>query len=366
MIVLRLGFLSGILVLAMAGWSFAKEQSRLNIYAWSGFLPPNIIQQFERETGITCSVDYYDSNEILEAKLLAQNSGYDIVFPTAWPYLARQIEAHIYQPLNLDKIPNLMGADKTILKHLSLADPGNRHAVPFLWGVTGIGYNVKQVRALMPDLPLDSLALLFDPRLVASLSRCGVEVLDEAVDLFAAVLRYHKLNPYSKERHDIQQAENTLRRIRPFITRFDATRAVSDLANGDACLVLHWSNDVALAQAQAKSAGKGVEVQFMIPSEGTSIFIDTAAIPNDAPHVENAHRFLNFLLRPEIIAQVTTLTLSPNAIPASLKFIKDEIKNNPIIYIPLQQWQDIDFHATLSRSHERDLNRRLTRIKTGR
>jgi putrescine transport system substrate-binding protein len=344
----------------------ALEEKILNIYTWVEFLPPSILKKFTDQTGIRVSIDFYESNQILEAKLLTGNSNYDVVFPTASPYLARQVQLGIYRRLERAKLANYNNLDPVILKFLENADPGNQHALPFFWGITGIGYNIKQVKSIMPNPPLDSWAILFDPQIVAMFSKCGVYLIDDEIDLYSAALIYLGLNPYSDKPADLQKAFELLLKVRPYIRRFDTYRAISDLANNEACLIYNWSADVAIARQRAREAGRGVEIGFAIPKEGTFLWVDTVAIPVDAPHPGNAHIFLNFLMQPEIIAELTNKILFANANKASRPFVKGEILNDPVIYPPLEKIKHLYMGAMITREHERQLTRGLTRLKTGR
>lgn len=344
----------------------ASEEKILNIYTWVEFLPPSILKKFTDQTGIRVAIDFYESNQILEAKLLTGNSNYDVVFPTASPYLARQVQLGIYRPLQREKLPNYKFLDPVILKFLKVVDPGNQFALPFFWGVTGIGYNIKHVNTIMPDAVVDSWGILFDPQIVAKFAKCGVYLIDDEIDLFSAALLYLGLDPYSDQPSDLKKAFELLLKVRPFIRRFDTYRAISDLANNEACLIYNWSADVAIARQRARDAGRGVKIGFAIPKEGTFIWVDTVAIPVDAPHPENAHIFLNFLMQPEIIAELTNKILFANANKASRSFVKPELLEDPVIYPPLKKIKHLYMGKMITREHERQLTRGLTRLKSGR
>lgn len=351
---------------AYGGCKQGDEKKVLNIYTFFEFLPTAIVKKFADETGICVNLDYYESNLILEAKLLTGNSSYDLVFPTASPYLMRQVKLGIYRPLDKQKLSNYKHLDPVILKYLEKADPGNRYAMPYLWGVTGIGYNIKQIKSIMLDAPVNSWAILFDPQVVSKFSKCGVYLIDDEIDLFSAALIYLGLNPYSEKPEDIKKAFEVLLKVRPYIRRFDTYRAISDLANNEACLIFNWSADVAVARQRAQEAGRGVEIGFSVPKEGSMMWFDTAAIPVDAPHPDNAHRFLNFLMRPDIAAQLTNTILFANANKDAFPLVREEIRNDPVIYAPLEKLGKLHAGAMVTRAHERQLTRGLMRLKTGR
>lgn len=353
-----------ILFLLVVGCADAQsEDKKLYIYTWADFVPKSVVQQFSRETGIEVSIDYYESNQMLEAQLLTRNAGYDLVFPSAWPYLERQIKNGLHLRLDKSKLPNIRHLDSQILKILSKGDPGNNYAIPYFWGVTGIGYNVDMVRQVLPDVPVDSWATLFDPEVVGKLAKCGVYLLDEPVDVFSAALTYLKLQPNSDDPKDIQQAFTAISKIKPYIRRFDTNRAVSDLANGEVCMIQNWSGDVAIARRRAREAKNGVQIAFAVPREGTSIWIDVVAIPADASHPDNAHKFLNFLMRPQIMAQITNEIEYANANSGSNKYVKKSIYNDPIVYPPRTLLKKAYVSTVSSRAHERLLTRSLLQLK---
>lgn len=338
----------------------------LHVYTWFDFLPRHIADRFEKETGIKVVIDHYDSNQTLEANLLTKTSGYDLVFPTAWPYFFRQVRKGLYQPLDKSKIPNWKNLDTDILGKLAKADPGNQHAVPYFWGLTGIGYNKKTVKAIMPDAPVDSWALLFDPQIVSKFEKCGVFLLDDATDVFSAALVYLGHPPHSRDPDHLKQAYDTIRKIRPYIRRFDSYRAMSDLANGEACIAQNWSGDIAISRARAWEAKRGVDVGFAIPKEGTAFWMDVIAIPLDAPNANHAHLFINFILDPEVMAEITNEMFYANGNSASLPFVREDLKNDPAIYPPKQYVEKAYVDEAYDPDFQREMNRMLMKLIMGR
>lgn len=341
---------------------FSAEKKVLHIYTWFDFLPRKTADQFEQETGIKVIIDHYDNNQTLEANLLTKTSGYDLVFPTAWPYLFRQIKKDLYRPLEKAKLPNWRHLDKDILAKLEKADPGNQFAIPYFWGLTGIGYNKKMAESIMPNAPVNSWAILFDPAIVSKFASCGVYLLDDSTDVFSAALVYLGHKPYSRDPEHLTQAYDMLVKIRPYIKRFDSYRAMSDLANGEACIAQNWSGDIAISRARAWEARKGIDIGFGIPKEGTSFWMDVVAIPIDAPHPDNAHQFLNFIMRPEIMADITNEMLYANGNSGSLPLVRDDLKNDPAIYPPKDQVASAYVDEAYDPEFQREMNRLLMKL----
>ncbi len=345
----------------------SAQQQTLAIFNWTDYIAPETLQRFEAETGIRVTYDTYDSNETLDARLRAGRSGFDLVVPSASPFLAQQIPAGLYQPLDRSKIPNWRNLDPIIMRGLERYDPGNRHAVPWMWGTTGIGYNVARVRAIMPDAPLNSLRMIFDAQVVARFRGCGVQFVDSATDGIPAALAFLGLNPDSKSGADLNRAVELFARIRPNIRRFHSSEYINDLANGDACLAFGYSGDIIQAARRAREAGRGVEVGYAIPTvEGALTSTDTWAIPVGARNVEAAHRFIDFVLRPEIAAMNTNFIGYANAVPASLPMVDAAIRDNPGIYPPDEVRRRLYLISPADRSYERLRTRAWTRITTGR
>lgn len=342
----------------------AKESKVVNVYCWASVLTPEIIQQFEKETGIKVNLDVYDSSEVMETKLVASRSGYDAVMVTVWPYLSRQIEAHLYQALDPTHIPNRKNVDPLLLQKMEAADPGNRFALPFIWGTSGFAYNKKMIAERLPDAPVQSLAMLFDPDVVSHFKDCGVMLIDSPVDVFPAVLSYLKRDPLSESLEDLKAASVALSQVRPFIRKFQAMPAAQDLTSGDYCLVQGFSGDLLLARKLGKE--RGIDIEYVIPEEGTDLWVDAWAIPGDAPHPREALDFINFMLRPDIIAKVTNSIEIANSVPASVPLLDQHIREDPLIYPSSEIQQKAYVNKSHSPQYERARLREGTRVKIGR
>jgi putrescine transport system substrate-binding protein len=342
------------------------EQPVVHVYNWSDYIAEDTLANFEAATGIKPVYDVYDSNETLEAKLLAGRSGYDVVFPSAQPFAQRHIEAGVYAELDTGKLPNLEHADADIMQQLATVDPDNKHLVPYMWGTTGLGVNATQVRErLGEDHPLDSWAMVFDPAQAAKLADCGIAFLDDEQEAFAAVLLYLGKDPNSSDPADLKLAEETFRAIRPFIKYFHSSQYINDLANGDICVAHGYSGDVLQARDRADEAGNGIEVAYLIPKEGAILWTDVMAIPKDAPHVEAAHAFIDYLLRPEVIADITNYVAYANANRDATALVDEEIRNDPGIYPPAAVKARLATAKPLPRAQQRIRVRSWTSIKTG-
>jgi putrescine transport system substrate-binding protein len=354
-----------ILGLVLAASAARAEEKLLNIYNWSDYIAPDTISNFERETGIRVNYDVYDSNEVLEAKLLAGASGYDLVVPSASPYLARQIEAGIYQPIDKSKLSNYANLDPQILASAAIADPGNRFGVPYLWGTTGLGYNPTMVKAALgPNAPVDSSHLLFDPANAKALSGCGISLLDSAQEIFPAALAYLGGNPLSRDPEDLNHAAAVIETIRPFIRKFHSSEYINDLANGDLCLAWGYSGDVIQARNRARDAKNGVTLAYSIPKEGAMMWIDMMAIPKDAPHPGNALAFINYILEPKTIAAISNTVAYANPNSAATPLVDPSIRDDPGIYPPPEVRQRLFFDKPVTPQYERLRTRAWTRVKT--
>lgn len=355
------------LTLGLAGGlAAAQAQDTVNVYNWSDYIAEDTIANFEAETGFEVNYDVYDSNSVVEAKLLAGSSGYDVVVPTAVPFLARQIEAGIHQKLDRSKIPNWDNLDPTLLRPVDdLADPGNEHAAIYMWGTNGFGYNVEMIEERMPDAPVDSYAMLFEPEVVEKFADCGVAFLDDASEVFPVLLHYLGHDPYDEDPDNLAEAEERMMEIRPHIRYFHSSQYINDLANGEICLAYGWSGDVFQARDRAAEAGQGVEVEYTIPSEGTILWYDMLAIPADAPNPDGAHAFINYLLEPDVMADITNYVVYANAVPASLEYVDPEIAEDPAVF-PTEEVKERLFSAeVISPGFERLRTRAWTRVRTG-
>lgn len=342
----------------------AATPKSVNVYCWAYVLSPELLQQFEKETGIKVNLDVYDTPEVMETKLFAGQSGYDVIVVTVWPYLPRQVESHIYQPLQRDLIPNWKNVDETLLKRMKEADPSNTYALPFIWGTNGFAYNKKKILERDPKAPVGSLAMLFDPKVVSKFADCGVMLIDSPVDVFPAVLSHLKLNPNSDRENDLKKATEVLSQVRPYIKKFQASPTTENLTSGDYCLVQGFSGDLILAKELGKKSG--LEIEYVIPKEGSNLWIDAFAIPKDAPHSPEAHAFINFILRPEISAQITNAIAIANSVPSSKQFLKDTIRKDPLIYPSKETLDKLYIDKAQSATYERQRLRDWVRVKTGR
>lgn len=313
----------------------SQAQEVLNFYNWSDYIAEDTITRFEKETGIKVVYDVYDSNETLEAKLLAGNSGYDLVVPSSH-FMSLQIKAGIFQKLDKSMLPNMVHLDPSLMKTLEKKDPGNQHGVPYLWGTTGIGYNPKQVAEVLgEDAPVNSWELIFNPKYLEKLATCGVTYLDSPDEMFPFAMLYAGIDPNSQKRSDFKPnapAVKTLKAARPYVKQFTSSQYVNDLANGDTCVAVGFSGDVFQAAARAEEAENGIVVEYAIPKEGSEVWFDMLLIPADAKNAENAHKFINYLLRPDVIAEVTDYVWYANPNKDATSLIDQEIAGNPAIY----------------------------------
>lgn len=359
-----------ILAGAMAGLFLASTahatDNELNVYNWSDYIGENTIADFEAETGIKVRYDVFDSNDILETKLLAGQSGYDVVVPSG-NFLARQVQAGAFQPLDKAKLGNLGNLSPEIMQDVAQAwDPENRHGVVYMWGTTGIGYNVDKIAERMPDAPVDSLRMLFDPEVVSKFADCGIHVLDAADEMIPAALAYIGEEPDSKDPAVIEKAEPVLQAMRPHVAKFHSSEYINALANGDICLAFGWSGDVFQAADRAAEADNGVRIAYTIPSEGALMWMDMMAIPVDAPNPEAAHTFINYIMRPEVIAEATNYVYYANANPASDPMIEQDILDDPAIYPTPEVMEKLYINTPYDVAGQRSINRIWTRVKTGR
>ncbi|MGB3808909.1 MAG: polyamine ABC transporter substrate-binding protein [Parvibaculum sp.] len=359
---------TGFVAMAVAGLisvAAHAEEKVLNVYNWSDYIAEDTVAKFEKATGIKVRYDVYDGNETLEAKLMAGNSGYDVVVPTSFPFLDRQIKAGVYKEIDRSKIPNYKNLDPDLMKRVAAADPGNKHAVIWMWGTTGFGYNVKAIEKRIPNAPVNSLDLLLKPENVSKLKDCGVTLLDSPTDVIPIVLNYLGLDPDSSKPEDIQKAQDLLMKIRPYVKYFNSSQYINDLANGDVCLSLGWSGDIFQAESRAEEAKNGIEIKYTIPKEGTLIWFDTMVIPKDAPHPEAAYAWINFNLQPKIEAANSNHVAYANPVPASKEFLDDSVKNNEAIYPPKEVMDKLFTVPTKDAAFNRLQTRAWTTIRTG-
>jgi len=339
----------------------------LNVYNWSDYIDPYAVSRFQQETGIRIRYDVYDSLETLEGKLSAGRSGYDIIVPTSEPTFARLVRAGALLPLDRARIPNWTNQDPALLQRVASSDPGNRFGAIYLYGTVGLGIRVDRVRAALPDVPLDSLDVLMQPENARRLARCGIAVMDSAIDVLPSVLRWRGRDPNSTDAADLRAAEEALLAIRPHVRAIIASGNIMDaLATGEYCVALTYSGDVIQAQARAREAARGVEIGYIQPKEGAQLWFDMLAIPADAPNPEAAQAFINFVLRPDVMAGITNHVRYPNAIPTATPLVNEAVRNDPNVY-PTPEMLGRTFVATqLSAQAERARSRSWNRFRAGR
>jgi putrescine transport system substrate-binding protein len=336
----------------------------VNLYIWSDYLAQNTLSDFEKQTGIKVNVSYFDANETLETKLLAGSSGFDVVVPTA-SYFERQIKAGVYLTLDKSKLPNLKNMDPELMARVALHDPGNAHGVIYMWGTNGIGYNEKMVKELMPDAPLDSWRLVFDPAVASKIAKCGISVLDSPAEMMRVVLSYLGRDPNSQKPEDAAAAEDTLLKIRPYIRNINSSEYIEALANGDLCVAVGYNGDILQARERARDANKGVDVKYVVPKEGSILWFDMLAIPKDAPHPDAAYAYINYIMEPKVTADITNFKRFANANAASTPYVLESVKNDPSIYPPPELRQKLAVQLADSPDQTRAITRLWQKFKTG-
>jgi putrescine transport system substrate-binding protein len=342
----------------------AAEEKVVNVYNWSDYIDPKVLEQFTAETGIKVNYDVFDSNEVLETKLLAGNTGYDVVVPSA-SFLERQIKAGVFMKLDRSQLPNWGNLDPEILQRVALHDPGNEHSVNHLWGTTGIGYNEGKVKAIDANAPVDSWNLVFDPKQAAKYKDCGISVLDAPSEIVGAVLAWLGKDPNSQSPDDLKLAEEKLMAIRPYIRMIHSSNYIDALANGEICVAVGWSGDILQSRDRAAEANQGNVIKYNVPKEGTIVWFDMYAIPADAPHPGNAHAFINYMTRPEVAAANSNFVNYANGNSASLATVTDEVKNDPGIYPTPEVKAKLFPDLAETEEFTRLLNRTWTRFTTG-
>ena len=342
----------------------ARAEGELNIYNWSDYIGENTIANFEKEYNVKVRYDTYDGNETLEAKLVVGNTGYDIVFPSS-SFFARQIKSGIYMKLDRSKLTNWSNLDQWVLKNQAAYDPGNAYAVPYMWGTNGFTYNVDMIKERLPEAPVDSLRMMFDPEVVAKFQDCGVSWLDSPEDVFPLALAYMGKDPLSQNPDDIVAATDMLMKARPYIRLFDSQQYLNSLPNSDICMAMTWSGDYAVAAARAEEAGLKINLTYTVPKEGSNIWFDAMLIPKDAPHPDNALLFLNYMLRPDVIAECTNYTYYANGNQASRKLVLPEILEDPAIYPDAETQKRMFPSVVRDEAMQRVITREWTRLKTG-
>jgi putrescine transport system substrate-binding protein len=353
-------------LLALLPPSAGAEERTVNFYNWSNYVAPGVLEDFTRETGIKVVYDTFDANETLETRLLAGKSGYDVVVPTAY-FLQRQIKANVFQKLDKSKLPNLANAWPVVTERLAIYDPGNLYAANYMWGTTGIGYNVRAVQKLLgPDAKIDSWDIAFKPENLAKFKDCGVHMLDSADDIFPAALSYLGLDPNSTKQADMEKAADLLIKIRPFVRKFHSSEYLSALATGEICFVVGWSGDIMQARSRAAEAKNDVAVGYAIPKEGAQMFFDNLVIPADARNVNEAYELINYLYRPEVAAKNSNFLSYANGNLASQKLVDPQILNDKNIYPDQATLAKLFVITARDPAMQRVINRLWTKVKTGR
>lgn len=342
----------------------AAEEQVLNVYNWSDYIDKSTIPEFQKRTGIKVVYDVFDSNEVLETKLLAGNTGYDVVVPTA-AFMERQIKAGVFRKLDRSKLPNWSNLDPEILQRVALHDPGNEHSVNHMWGTTGIGYNEAKVKAIDPNAPVDSWNLVFDPKWAAKFKDCGISFLDAPSEVVSAILAWKGKDPNSQNPDDLKLAEDVLMSVRPYVRMIHSSNYIDALANGELCVAVGWSGDVLQARDRAAEAGQGIVIKYAVPKEGTIMWFDMYAIPADAPHPDNAHAFINFMMKPEVAAANSNFVNYASGNAAAVPLVNESVRNDPGVYPPPEVKAKLFPDLAESEEYTRLLNRAWTRFTTG-
>jgi putrescine transport system substrate-binding protein len=369
------------LVIVAAGWlgacgsdkSGADGASRaamdpkhgtLNLFFWTDYLAPNTLANFEQQTGMKVSASYYDNNETLETRLLTGHSGFDIVVPTG-PFFERQINAGAYQALDKSKLPNLKNMNAELMAKVAQYDPGNAHGIIYMWGTIGIGYNEKKIRALVPEAPLDSWRLVFDPAIASKIAACGIDVLDAPPEMMRAVLSYLGRDPNSQKAEDFAAGAATLMKMRPYIRNINSSEYIEALANGDLCVAVGFNGGMLQARDRAREGQRGADIKYMVPKEGSVLWFDILAMPKDAPDPDAAYAFMNYLMTPQVIADVTNYVRFANANAAATPLLQPSVRDDPGIYSPPALQEKLAPFLGDSPDQIRALTRMWQTFKTG-
>ncbi|MDU2874195.1 MAG: polyamine ABC transporter substrate-binding protein [Pseudomonas aeruginosa] len=358
--------IASLTLLALACGSGATlAADNLKIYNWSEYIAPETVANFAKETGIQATYDVYDSNETLDGKLMTGQSGYDVVFPSNH-FMAKQIQAGALKKLDKSQLPNWKNLNPVLLKALEVNDPGNQYGFPYLWGTTGIGYNPDKVKAAFGDnAPVDSWDLVFKPENIQKLKQCGVSFLDSPTEILPAALHYLGYKPDTDNPKELKAAEELFLKIRPYVTYFHSSKYISDLANGNICVAIGYSGDIYQAKSRAEEAKNKVTVKYNIPKEGAGSFFDMVAIPKDAENTEGALAFVNFLMKPEIMAEITDVVQFPNGNAAATPLVSEAIRNDPGIYPSEEVMKKLYTFPDLPAKTQRAMTRSWTKIKSG-
>jgi len=341
-----------------------EDTKVVNVYNWADYIGPTTLADFEKETGIRVNYDQYDSSETVEAKLLAGSTGYDVVFHSG-EFAARIIPLGVFRALDRDRIQNWHLLDPQVLRSMAGYDAGNRHAAPYMWGSTGFAYDVERIRERLPDAPVESAAMLFDPEVVKHFADCGVSFLGSASDVISMVLIYLGEDPNSTDAAVLARAVGVLQDVRPYIKYYGSNRMLIDLPNREICLAMSWSGDYATARRRAQEAGIDLELAYSVPIEGSPFWFDAMFIPSDAPHPDNAYRFIDYILRPRVIAAITNEVNYANAVPTSAPYVHREIREDPAVYASAAILDRLVLTYPLPPKSERLRTRAWARAKSG-
>jgi putrescine transport system substrate-binding protein len=357
----------GLLAAGLAGGALAQDSKVLNVYNWSDYIGPDVLKNFEKETGIKVRYDNFDNNEILHAKLVAGKTGYDIVVPSS-NWAALQIQGGLFQKLDKSKLPNLKNMDPDIQAQMAKVDPNNDHLVNWLWGYTTVGINTDKVKAALGSEPMPDNVweLAFNPKYVSKLKSCGVSMLDSGSEILPAVLHYLGKDAYSKNQSDYTEAGNVLKAVRPYVTLFSSSGYINDMVNGSVCLAVGWSGDISIARQRAIESKTGQKIEALVPKNGGLLFFDSMAIPADAVNVANAHAFMNFIMRPEVHASLTNQVFYANPNKEARKFVVPEVANNLAVFPNAEQMKTMIAPKALGNDIRRLQTRIFTQFKTGR
>ncbi|HWA60789.1 MAG TPA: polyamine ABC transporter substrate-binding protein [Caulobacteraceae bacterium] len=342
----------------------AGASKELRIYNWSDYIDPGILKDFTRETGIKVTYDTFDSVDVLETKVLSGETGYDIVVPSN-QYVPRFVAAGALQPLDNARLPNARNLWPEIMAYMAPFDPGRKYAIPYMWGTVGIGYNPDAVAKRLPGVKVDSWAVVLDPANLAKLKDCGVYFLADGQDMMSAVLRYMGKDPNSTNPADYQAATDLLLKVRPYVRKFTNSEDIEALANGDICLAVGYSGDVLQAADRAREAGHGVKVAYVIPKEGSQVWFDSFTIPKDAPHPDAALTFINYMLRPQVIARASNALHYANANAAATPLVDAKVRDDPNVYVPAANLPRLFVVKPKDQALLREVNRLYTRVQTG-
>jgi len=361
---ISIGFIGAVAALLLFSPARAEERT-VNFYNWSNYMAPGVLEDFTKETGIKVVYDTFDANETLETRLLAGKSGYDVVVPTGY-FLQRQIIAKVFLKLDKSKLPNLANAWPVVTSQLATYDPGNNYGANYMWGTTGIGYNVKAAQKILgPDAKIDSWDIVFKPENLAKFKDCGIHMLDSADDILPAALSYLGIDPNSTKQADLEKAADLVIKNRPYVRKFHSSEYLGALASGEICFVVGWSGDVMQARSRATEAKNDIEIGYTIPKEGAQMFFDNLAIPADAKNVTEAYELINYLYRPDVAAKNSDFLSYANGNLASQKLVDPKILNDKNIYPDEATQKKLFVIQARDPATQRIINRLWTKVKTG-